>query len=533
MGRLFSVCIFFISWLWLLGFMKHIEGIGIFSSKKKKRKEKELFNTMNEKDHDMCQLRDDYFNNLGVDKNTRRSFVKYASSFLPTETQRFQNYALDYVRGPQHMEWLLNSLNPYFEALKTTSTLCLVKDSYVNVTISPKTFFNGISCHPFSCYPEGCLYPSSCIPGSTCVLWKEGTLSIPSLYRTGNKAEATTLQEFKAIKLKKLLRVMDHTLPCSETFYYPLQSGRYLKYASAFSLNKDHLLSMNLAAIPSSKNLLNMNTSSSLSLNSHRTKNNICSVLPVTPFQMHYLFHNHIIVFIGDSLVRQLFNRLVFHLRGFSEVGDHYYHLDAVYVRNNTHDSFRILARYIDAFDVLNNRDAFEAVKNPTLMVYFIWGGFNTTVVDHLFSSVKPHQKKVIVTGLHYWLDTVIGHTELSESYLPYLEDPKVSFFWYPVSIIWKNNLKMLRNNFYSCLVPLFPSSYVLPFYEMFLTDPEGRMAHDTAHYQCTYKSQIFQPIVANQLRTPPSKDCHDYFNLNMIYVMSNILLSQEVSTLI
>jgi hypothetical protein len=49
------------------------------------------------------------------------------------------------------------------------------------------------------------------------------------------------------------------------------------------------------------------------------------------PEEVFKATNNYVLIFIGDSLIRQLFNRFIWHHRGLQEIIEHYYHQDAHY----------------------------------------------------------------------------------------------------------------------------------------------------------------------------------------------------------
>jgi hypothetical protein len=44
------------------------------------------------------------------------------------------------------------------------------------------------------------------------------------------------------------------------------------------------------------------------------------------PEEMYSALENYVLIFIGDSILRQMFNRLIWHHRGLQEIIEHYYH---------------------------------------------------------------------------------------------------------------------------------------------------------------------------------------------------------------
>lgn len=64
-------------------------------------------------------------------------------------------------------------------------------------------------------------------------------------------------------------------------------------------------------------------------------------------------------------MIRQAFLRLVWHIRGIENVIEHFFHCNAFYAFNKTHDHFGL-------------RTTFNGiVENPMFVVDFIWDDFN------------------------------------------------------------------------------------------------------------------------------------------------------------
>lgn len=67
-----------------------------------------------------------------------------------------------------------------------------------------------------------------------------------------------------------------------------------------------------------------------------------CGIVWYQAAQAEIILELYQVVFMGDSVMRQIFLRLVWFLRGFEEVVEHYFHSNAIYVQNATHDVFYI-----------------------------------------------------------------------------------------------------------------------------------------------------------------------------------------------
>jgi hypothetical protein len=83
-----------------------------------------------------------------------------------------------------------------------------------------------------------------------------------------------------------------------------------------------------------------------------------CFIPWLSSSEMRYSLTNTIytINFIGDSLTRQIYKRLVFHMRGYTSFAERFYHKNSFYIFNATHDFFYIGETY-ETYIILNKKD--------------------------------------------------------------------------------------------------------------------------------------------------------------------------------
>jgi hypothetical protein len=67
-------------------------------------------------------------------------------------------------------------------------------------------------------------------------------------------------------------------------------------------------------------------------------------------------------------MIRQLFLRLVWHIRGIENIIEHFFHNNAFYAFNETHDYFHMRSTYT------SNKDK---ILNPIFVADFIWDDYN------------------------------------------------------------------------------------------------------------------------------------------------------------
>lgn len=96
-----------------------------------------------------------------------------------------------------------------------------------------------------------------------------------------------------------------------------------------------------------------------------------CQLLYFPPAESFAQLRGRRVVLAGDSMLRNLFLRFVWLLRGIPIGIDRVFHGDAVYLRNATHDYLWLQRLYGDAFDP-------AAVLFPDVSVTYLWQGGST-----------------------------------------------------------------------------------------------------------------------------------------------------------
>ena len=220
------------------------------------------------------------------------------------------------------------------------------------------------------------------------------------------------------------------------------------------------------------------------------------------------LLHNKRFVFHGVSMIRQIFLRLIWHCRGHETIIEHYFHSDAFYVSNITHDAL-VIERY---------KNDQTIVSNASFVAVFYW--------DHLgelFNIANPG------------------------GFLDY--DIRVSAMGYLVSHNASYGLPMLQslysfpNTIYVALPPVsnFNPALLLSFKEWVISNNKThiplddmhsanvfqRNSEDNLHFQCGFSMSVFDPDInlplkenKNPIKTPPSGDCRDWMNFNVIMML-------------
>jgi hypothetical protein len=199
-------------------------------------------------------------------------------------------------------------------------------------------------------------------------------------------------------------------------------------------------------------------------------------------------------------MVRQIFNRLIWHIRGHDIIVERAFHLDAIYTFNTSHDLFSI------------GNDNRETVANPIFTAEFYW---DPLLANATMKCDKNSTNVVYIVGLLYW-ELRYYRTELLEKF--------ISPFTLFVSIPSYGNHKVatmvinLRNKWFG------EHSLYLPLAEMAATEVYLRNAEDGMHFQCSISNG--GPVEVNKnmsevvFRAPPNKDCRDMVNLNLVMIL-------------
>jgi hypothetical protein len=264
--------------------------------------------------------------------------------------------------------------------------------------------------------------------------------------------------------------------------------------------------------------------------------NDKCELTIYNPIDTDTILQKHLMVFFGDSMLRQLFHRLVWHLRGLEEVVEHYYHGHAIYARNATHDRF-----VVGEQDIFGQKhtglpmEPHEVLQNPSILMIFIFEPVlkDTTHVKRLLQpTYLPDYQKVLVSGIHYWLKDRTNDTLIMQSMNDSIAIPPppaeskrkpVIPIWYPSGATQFHTRHMAFLAYAKGL-----GYHILPSIELADTKVFLPNRKDQVHYQCAYTTWLHEPLTLDGYKTPPDADCRDLYNLNLIEMSLNILLGME-----
>jgi hypothetical protein len=256
-----------------------------------------------------------------------------------------------------------------------------------------------------------------------------------------------------------------------------------------------------------------------------------CALTQYSAIEADIILRGNTILFYGDSLLRQLFLRLVWHLRGFGEIMEHYFHAHAIYVRNTTHDYL-----YVGPEDETGTRhfsldkEGKNFIYNPTFQLIFLWEP-RLEDPDHVelqFQRAKNTFKNfTLITGVHYWLEPGEFRPKVIPRQIQRFQNkyPDIRLVWYPIP----NGLYWKRNRFYESFVNT-SRSWVFPSEAMANTSAYTTNTADQKHYMCAFLKHLEYKIILNDFKTPASGDCRDIFNYNLVQILLNILAHESIA---
>jgi len=227
-----------------------------------------------------------------------------------------------------------------------------------------------------------------------------------------------------------------------------------------------------------------------------------------TPGQMLARLQNKTVVFSGDSMVRQLFHRLIWYLRGIPDVIEHYTHYDAFYQ----------IVGDTDEFLLHSHRPA----ANASVVLHFVWGP-RTIAVQKLIDLRAPFY----VVGPMYWRDDNMSEVP---AILDRLYDISNRIFWVAtpakggkyVASDYKHYAP--RNANFRQWASKRPGTSVLPMDSLEHNPNFSCLRADGhTHFQCAVNAQ-YGPIGYGRYSIPSDGHCQDIFNLNVLQLFVNAL---------
>jgi hypothetical protein len=201
----------------------------------------------------------------------------------------------------------------------------------------------------------------------------------------------------------------------------------------------------------------------------------------------------------GDSMMRQLFLRLVWYLRGLHEIVEHYFHKNARYAQNETMDLLTI------------DRDR-ETIQNSLFTLEFLW----SPLIDYNMHDILSNNTIVVTTTTYWMYDTSVAihaiQTLLDQhARIVYMATP---YFKLKHKTFVNENAKI--RSLFGNKIQIIPAD-IMDSKNVFT-----RNSDDNTHFQCSYLMHSDIQATSDQIKTPQNGDCRDWFNLNSIMLFLN-----------
>lgn len=270
------------------------------------------------------------------------------------------------------------------------------------------------------------------------------------------------------------------------------------------------------------------------------------------------LLHHRTLFFMGDSMIRQLFHRLVWYIRGFDVIIERVTHTNRVYSFNQTHDKLQVLNGFCSSSDL---------VDNPLSIFFFIFDpklDKQTTngQIEGMLSLIPSSHKRIdLIFGLNYWLKD-IGYTSIERSLdivhlfkdhilsklYNKMHNTSAHHLMHNTSIhhsIWSQYLTVMvyttpdapaklliedksypyqspRNNILRKIYDMISFATILPSERFEANHYFLKVEEDQTHYQCIYRSPNHKFIQPLDYKSPKNQQCFDLFNLNVLQIVLN-----------
>jgi hypothetical protein len=257
----------------------------------------------------------------------------------------------------------------------------------------------------------------------------------------------------------------------------------------------------------------------------------------IDPSQLFRILRNERVVFTGNSLVRQLFNRFIHQLHGWKSVHEQYYHNHAFYNVNGDGNTDRFGIMTGEEVPVWPSRDdddtagiqmifawmfsiTFDRVLEelkPTLLI------LNTPAIDpnNRDDDVELHARHVDLIKQSF---ASHAHTSLKHVFVMDSSPRVTGYEWQPhivlMSRIWKDfteymNAKDEQTHYH--FVSMDRLAQTSPFTKM-----SPRFEDRPTHYQCMWQPQV--PAPPTVLKHPDNLDCRDRVNQELVRIIMNVL---------
>ena len=207
-------------------------------------------------------------------------------------------------------------------------------------------------------------------------------------------------------------------------------------------------------------------------------------------------------------MLRQLFMRFVWHARGYEEIIESYFHTDAFYVFNGTHDHLAIQQEYSPAL-------ARTLLKDPVFALSYTWDSDEKHLTKYPDADLR-------VTFPTYW-NVTVSRANDSVRLLRVADAPGLNALYGTVP-----QRVAPAPEAYSAAVAaanawIKRKRYYLPLEEMSRKNVFLRNEEDGTHFQCGMIHHWGEQA-SGEFKSPVTKDCRDMVNLNLVMLIVHYL---------
>lgn len=335
--------------------------------------------------------------------------------------------------------------------------------------VATTTRFHGVDCKPHDVYPANATLcaavPGHCLPGNVpeCAFWTRG--------------------EFRPPLQPRPVSVPHPHALCDSALYD----------GSWGNASAHHSAPLNAAALWTPA---------------------VCELYMPSADEMLHIMQTRRIVFFGDSMARQLFLRLVAHMRGQPAVIDSHFHENAVYTVTPHGDTVAVLGTNTSAMAL-----------GPSAAAVFVW----SATPDNVLSKLEPLHPDVVIFLSSYWrhdvyYDVVHPLAQLRADTF-YLNTPHRAFEGAvadargtrPSGLVTRRNYEMYR-----VLAGVRPNLVYVPVSDIVRASPHAQV--DGSHFQCQ-NMRHFRSAVTAHVKQPPNGDCRDLTNLSLLRVVFTLIV--------
>ena len=211
----------------------------------------------------------------------------------------------------------------------------------------------------------------------------------------------------------------------------------------------------------------------------------------------------------GNSIIRQVFLRLVWQARGIPDIIEHYFHYNAYYAFNGTHD-------YLGVRETFDKKSCM--IQNPLFVAEYQWSDGR----EYYENIDRSSQYDLTVVSYTYYAFNETQLTKDMENAVTKLGN-SIMFLTMPM-VAWKVTPKENEGDLRVVNKWIEKNNrYHLPMNEMAETKVFGKNPADNVHFQCGFLNHFEEPVT-DKVKMPANGDCSDKMNLNLALLMARHL---------